>query len=223
MCYNRSGGNGSFTKSLLQCNPRGAQPSQACWHTHFPVGETQAEVASRRHTHSASSRRRSTASLSASGSAWGSSPCRGRLPASRFLRRATALHGSEAATTAAMSLTSPARQSSRHAVDVTGRVTPYVIAKPPQAGGGSARDCRAVGRRYWVLSRGPYGAQALGGRKGVRPGRSGCRVPAPDHRGTPPSPRAPGLPSCCPLRLPGPLQVPIRRSLTSSGPLRTSC
>lgn len=124
ICYNRSGGNGSFTKSLLQYNPRGAQPSQACWHTHFPVGETLAEVASRRHTHSASSRRRSTASLSASGSAWGSSPCRGRLPgrlpAARFLRRATALHGSEAATTAAMSLTSPARQSGRHAADVTG-------------------------------------------------------------------------------------------------------
>lgn len=184
-CRNRSDGNGSFTESLLQCDPRGTQPSPAGWHTHFQVRETEAGVASRRCTHSASRRRRSTASPSASGSAWDSSPRRGRLPAVRFLRGATALQGSGAATTAAMPLTSPARaRAAAMPATSQARVTTYVIAKPPQAGGGSARDRGASGRRYRVLPRGPDGAQAPGGRAGVRLVRSGRRVPAPDHRGT---------------------------------------
>lgn len=223
ICHNRSDRNGSFTESLLQCSPRGAQPSTEGWHTHFPVGEREAGGASRRRTHSASRRRRSTASPSASGSAWGPSPRCGRLPAARFLRGATALQGSGAATTAAMPLTSPARQSSRHAADVTGRVTRYVIAKPPKAGGGSARDRWATGRRYWVLSRGPYGAGAPGGREGVRPGRSGCRVPAPDHRRTSLGPCAhPDWPPAVPSGCQG-LFRSHKTITTSSGPLRTSC
>lgn len=111
-CRNCSNGNGSFIERLLQCNQTGAQHSPEGWHTHFPVG-----VASTRCTHSASRRRRSTASPSGSGSGSGSvwgprtrpSSRRGRLPAERFFRGATALQGSGAATVAAMPLTSPLR------------------------------------------------------------------------------------------------------------------
>lgn len=107
-------------------------------------------------THSASRRRRSTASPSGSGSGsvWGPWTCsssrRGRLPAERFFRGATALQGSGAATVAAMPLTSPLRARAA-AAQLVSRHTSHVNAKPLEAGGGTARDRGAAERRYRVL------------------------------------------------------------------------
>lgn len=151
-------------------------------------------------THSASRRRRRTASPSASGSAraprarpWSR---RGRLlPAGRFFRGATALQGSGAAT-AAMPPTSPPRARA----PALPLASPARVAlarhrqAPLEAGGGAARDRRAAGRRYRVLSRRPSGARAPGGRAGGRacdPGGEGRSFPAPTALSPAPDPSRP--------------------------------
>lgn len=176
-------------------------------------------MASRRCTHSASRRRRNTASPSASGSAWDPSPRCGRLPAARFLRGATALHGSGAATAAAMPLTSPARARAA-AMPRRHRLASHRTSSPSPHRR-EVGPCVTAGRLGAGIGCCPAGQTELGlpaGGAGVRPGRSGCSDSASDHRGTSLRPRAHrDRPSAIPSWCQGLFRsLPIRGSLTSS-------
>lgn len=120
------------------------------------------------------------------------------------------------------------RQSGRRAADVTGCVTPHVIAKPPPAGGGSARDRGAAGRAqvsgvFPRAARQSPGSRWAGGRASlihaIGPQGSGLLT-------------SEGLPSVPARTRTVPLPVllgchglfrSLTQSLTSSGPLRTRC